>query len=151
MVFEGTKATGVEVITNKIQKPGADQTPRIITARKLVVVSSGAIGSPIVLQRSGIGSAEKLSKIGVYVVVDLAGVGSNYEDHSSLLPTYHVANDTETVDPVMAKEPGVLEGYLPQFAHAALDRNQTLAKRPQPENQYVVQSVQGSPGRIQHP
>lgn len=116
VVFDGTKATGVEVVTNRNQQPGADQAPRTITARKLVVISSGAIGSPLVLQRSGIGSADKLSKVGVEVVVDLAGVGCNYEDHSSSIPTFHLADDAETVDPIMAQEPGVMERYLPQFA-----------------------------------
>lgn len=117
VVFDGVKATGVEVVANKNQKPGADQTTRIITARKLVVVSAGAIGSPLILQRSGVGSAERLSKIGVNVVVDLPDVGCNYEDHSSSVPTFHVADDAETLDPIMAKEPGVMERYLPQFAY----------------------------------
>jgi alcohol oxidase len=117
ILFDGTKAIGVEVVGNKNQETGADQTPRTIIARKLVVVSAGAIGSAITLQRSGVGEAARLSKLGVDVVVDLPEVGANYEDHSSCLVTYHVPDDTETLDPILSQEPGVLEPYLVQFAN----------------------------------
>ncbi|CAE6479537.1 unnamed protein product [Rhizoctonia solani] len=116
VLFEGNKAVGVEVIGNKNQDPGADQTPRKIIARKLVVVSAGALGSAIVLQRSGVGEAARLSKLGVDVVVDLP-VGANYEDHSSCIIPYHVPNDTETLDPVLDQDKQVLETYLAQYAH----------------------------------
>ncbi|KAJ1301181.1 hypothetical protein OPQ81_003592 [Rhizoctonia solani] len=117
VLFDGNKAVGVEVIGNKNQDADADQTPRKIIARKMVVVSCGAIGSPLVLQRSGVGEAARLSKLGVNVVVDLPGVGANYEDHSSCIIPYHVPNDTETIDPVMEQNKEVLETYLAQFAH----------------------------------
>ncbi|CAE6461199.1 unnamed protein product [Rhizoctonia solani] len=116
ILFDGIKAVGVEVIGNKNQDKDADQTPREIRARKLVVVSAGAIGSAIVLQRSGVGQATRLSELGVNVVADLP-VGANYEDHSSCVITYHVADDVETLDPVMERYPGVMERYLAQFAH----------------------------------
>ncbi|KDN34244.1 hypothetical protein RSAG8_12653, partial [Rhizoctonia solani AG-8 WAC10335] len=116
VLFEGDKAIGVEVIGNKNQDPDADQTPRKIIARRLVVVSAGALGSATVLQRSGVGEAARLSKLGVDVVVDLP-VGANYEDHSSCIIPYHVPNDTETLDPVLDQDKEVLEAYLAQFAH----------------------------------
>lgn len=115
VIFDGTKATGVEVIANKNQDPNADQTPRIIKARKLVVVSSGAIGSPVVLQRSGVGEAERLSKLGIKVVSDVPA-GSTYEDHNLILFPFHVPQDTETIDPILNQEPGVMDNLLPQFA-----------------------------------
>ncbi|KAF8607376.1 alcohol oxidase [Ceratobasidium sp. AG-I] len=115
VVFDGTKATGVEVVANKDQQADADQTPRTITARKLVVVSSGAIGTPLVLQRSGIGAADRLEKAGVKPVVDLPGVGANYEDHNLVLFPFHAPSDTETIDPILNQEPGIMEKLLPQF------------------------------------
>ncbi|KAF8752312.1 GMC oxidoreductase [Rhizoctonia solani] len=115
--FDKNKAIGVEVIGNKNQDSAADQTPRRIIARKLVVVSSGAIGTPIILQRSGVGEATRLSKLGVDVVVDLPGVGANYEDHSSCMIPYHVPDDLETIDPVMEQNKEVLEKYLTQFSY----------------------------------
>ena len=53
----------------------------IITARakRLVVVSGGAFGSPAILERSGIGAKRVLEKYGVEQVVDLPGVGENYQ------------------------------------------------------------------------
>ncbi|GAA3885747.1 GMC family oxidoreductase N-terminal domain-containing protein [Saccharothrix violaceirubra] len=46
-----------------------------------VVLSSGAIGSPLLLLRSGIGPADELRALGIDVVVDLPGVGRNLQDH----------------------------------------------------------------------
>ncbi|KAF8667990.1 GMC oxidoreductase [Rhizoctonia solani] len=116
VVFNGTAATGVEVVADKDTEEGADQTPRIIKARKLVVVSAGAVGSPIVLQRSGVGEAERLTKVGIEIVSDLP-VGSTYEDHNLVLTPYHVADDTETIDPIMNKDPAFLEQARADFTH----------------------------------
>lgn len=80
-----------------------------------MVVSSGAIGSPVVLQRSGIGEAERLSKLGIKVVSDVPA-GSTYEDHNLILFPFHVPDDTETIDPILNQEPGVMESLLPKFA-----------------------------------
>jgi alcohol oxidase len=119
VLFDGTKAAGVEVIGNKNQDPDADQTPQKIIARKLVVISAGALGSPLILQRSGIGEVGRLEKLGVDVVADLPGVGANYEDHSSCLVPYHAPDSdaTDTIDSIMVQEPGVMEPYLVQFAN----------------------------------
>ncbi|MCI4644772.1 MAG: choline dehydrogenase [Hyphomonadaceae bacterium] len=50
-------------------------------AESEVIVSSGAIGSPMLLLRSGIGPAEDLHALGIPVVADLPGVGQNLHDH----------------------------------------------------------------------
>lgn len=115
VVFDGTKATGVEVVANKQQRADADQTTRTITARKLVVVSSGALGTPLVLQRSGIGAPDRLEKAGVKAVVDLPGVGATYEDHNLVLFPFFVPSDTQTIDPILNQEPGIMEQLMPQF------------------------------------
>ncbi|KAG8736595.1 hypothetical protein FRC10_009142 [Ceratobasidium sp. 414] len=116
VLFDGTKATGIEVIGNKEQSADADQTPRVITARKLVVVSSGAIGTPVVLQRSGIGAADRLAKAGVPTVVDLPGVGATYEDHNLILYTYYIPSDIETMDPILDQDPAIMEKLLVMFS-----------------------------------
>ncbi|MBV9512015.1 MAG: GMC family oxidoreductase N-terminal domain-containing protein [Caulobacteraceae bacterium] len=61
-----------------------------------VIVSAGAIGSPAILLRSGIGPAEHLRALGIEVVRDLPGVGRNLQEHSSAsisklvdVPTYN--------------------------------------------------------------
>ena len=43
------------------------------------MVSAGAFGSPVILERSGIGRRTILEELGVKVVVDLPGVGEGYE------------------------------------------------------------------------
>ncbi|KAG9097489.1 hypothetical protein FRC06_007496, partial [Ceratobasidium sp. 370] len=116
VLFDGTKATGIEVVRNKEQDADADQTPRVIMARKLVVISSGAIGTPVVLQRSGIGPADRLAKAGVPTVVDLPGVGATYEDHNLILYTYYIPNDIETMDPILDQDLAAMEKLLAMFS-----------------------------------
>ncbi|CAE6439198.1 unnamed protein product [Rhizoctonia solani] len=116
VVFDGNSATGIEVVADKDTEEGVDQTPRIIKARRLVVVSAGALGSPVVLQRSGVGEAERLTKLGIEVISNLP-VGSTYEDHNLVLTPYHVADDTETIDPIMNQDAAFLEQARTHFAH----------------------------------
>ena len=67
-------------------------------ARKLVVVSSGAFGSPMILERSGLGDKKILDNLQIPVIVDLPGVGKEYQDHQLSMAIYHVADDAETTD-----------------------------------------------------
>lgn len=53
-----------------------------VTATAEVILSAGAIHTPTILQRSGIGPASFLNSAGIPVVLDLPGVGSNFQDHS---------------------------------------------------------------------
>jgi len=52
-----------------------------VSARRDIVLSAGSIGSPSILQRSGIGRGEVLEQAGVDVVHELPGVGENLTDH----------------------------------------------------------------------
>ena len=76
IVVENGRAVGVEVASG-----GGVET---IRAEREVVLSSGAMGSPRLLQLSGIGPADALKAAGVPVVHDLPGVGSNLQDHLDL-------------------------------------------------------------------
>jgi choline dehydrogenase len=73
VVCERGRAIGVEVV-----RGGEVHTLR---AERDVIVSAGAIGSPLLLQRSGIGAADDLRALGIDVVHDLPGVGENLHDH----------------------------------------------------------------------
>lgn len=68
----GTRATGVEYVI-----VGQQAVTRVF-ARRLVVLSSGAFGTPAILERSGIGSKEVLRQNEVETLVDLPGVGENF-------------------------------------------------------------------------
>ena len=52
-----------------------------VTARAEVVLAAGAINSPQVMQRSGVGPGAVLQNAGVDVVLERAGVGANLQDH----------------------------------------------------------------------
>ncbi|KAK8092463.1 uncharacterized protein PG998_014948 [Apiospora kogelbergensis] len=54
-----------------------------VTAKLEVIISAGALHTPTILHRSGLGPAEILQKVGISSVVDLPGVGANLQDHSS--------------------------------------------------------------------
>ena len=56
-----------------------------------VILSAGAIGSVQILERSGIGSAAHLNKLGIPVIADLPGVGENLQDHLQLRMVYKVS------------------------------------------------------------
>jgi choline dehydrogenase len=73
LIVEQGRATGVELI---------DGTR--LVADSEVILSSGAVGSPRLLQLSGIGPADYLSGIGIDVVFDQPEVGANLQDHLDL-------------------------------------------------------------------
>ncbi len=60
---------------------GVEHGGRRLTARREVIVSAGAIGSPHLLMLSGIGEAAHLAEHGIEVVADRPGVGEHLEDH----------------------------------------------------------------------
>ncbi|MEW5810486.1 MAG: GMC family oxidoreductase N-terminal domain-containing protein [Actinomycetota bacterium] len=63
-----------------------------VRARREVILSAGAIGSPHLMQVSGLGPAELLTRHDVSVAVDLPGVGENLQDHLQLRTVYRVRN-----------------------------------------------------------
>jgi choline dehydrogenase len=60
------------------------------TARIETVLAAGSIGSPAILQRSGIGAAEQLATLGIPLRSDLPGVGANLQDHLQLRSIYQI-------------------------------------------------------------
>ena len=61
-----------------------------VRARREVILSAGAIGSPHLMQASGLGPAGLLTQHQVPVAVDLPGVGENLQDHLQLRTVYRV-------------------------------------------------------------
>ncbi|TAJ95241.1 MAG: choline dehydrogenase [Gammaproteobacteria bacterium] len=78
-------ATGVEAHFLK-------QGLRKISARRQVILAAGSIGSPQLLQVSGIGPGALLQKNGIEVVRELPGVGENLHDHLQIRMIYKVHN-----------------------------------------------------------
>jgi alcohol oxidase len=54
----------------------------------MIIISGGTLSSPLILQRSGIGDPKKLQNAGVKPIVDLPGVGLNFQDHYLTFSTY---------------------------------------------------------------
>lgn len=67
------RAFGVEYIR--------DGKKQVVHARREIILSAGAIGSPHILMNSGVGPRENLESVGVEVVHSLPGVGQNLQDH----------------------------------------------------------------------
>jgi choline dehydrogenase len=84
LAFDGTRCTGVAYSTDGNQ-------PQTVRAQREVILCAGAIGTPQLLQLSGIGPADHLRAHGIPVIVDLSGVGTNLSDHPMGMVTYSAA------------------------------------------------------------
>ena len=89
IVFEGTRAVGVEVVGGDIVRAGE------------VILCGGAINSPQLLQLSGVGDAAELAPL-VEVVHDLQGVGENLQDHLEVY-VQHVCTQPVSMQPALKK------------------------------------------------
>lgn len=67
---------------------------RVLTAKKELILSAGAIGTPRVLLNSGIGSRRELEELGIKTLVDNPSVGKNLTDH----PLMKIAFETTMPD-----------------------------------------------------
>ncbi|MBK7315272.1 GMC family oxidoreductase [Candidatus Aalborgicola defluviihabitans] len=63
-------------------------------ARAEVILCAGSIGSPQILQLSGLGPAQRLQSLGVPVAKDIPGVGENLQDHLQIRAVFKVKNTT---------------------------------------------------------
>ena len=80
---DGTqRCTGVEVWTGHGYVT--------VTAKESVVLSAGAIGTPQILQLSGLGPADLLQQHGIDPIIDLPGVGANLQDHLQIRSVFKV-------------------------------------------------------------
>lgn len=87
---EADPATG-KVRALGVEYAASRDAPRVtVTARREVILSAGAIGSPQILQLSGVGRKELLDKRQLTVVKDLPGVGQNLQDHFAASVQYDV-------------------------------------------------------------
>jgi 5-(hydroxymethyl)furfural/furfural oxidase len=84
IVFEKARATGVSVRVGEERK--------IFRGRE-VIIAAGALHSPALLLRSGIGPARELHRLGVRVVADLPGVGANLQDHPAVSVGCHLKRE----------------------------------------------------------
>ncbi|WP_322067230.1 GMC family oxidoreductase [Burkholderia ubonensis] len=84
--FDGRRATGIE-----LQHGGKDA---FVRAEREVVLACGTVGSPQLLQLSGIGDGAALQELGIGSIRHLPGVGENLQDHLAMRTMYRVHNTT---------------------------------------------------------
>ncbi len=82
IIFSGKRAIGVSYLL------GSSDEPVIAHARREVLLSAGAIASPQILQRSGVGPGALLREVGAPITLDLPGVGQNLQDHLEMYLQY---------------------------------------------------------------
>lgn len=85
LLFRGRRCIGAQVIK--------DHRRRELRHANHVVLSAGAIHSPALLQRSGIGPSSLLETLHIPVILDLAGVGANLQNHPVAYLATHLARD----------------------------------------------------------
>lgn len=71
---------GTEVTADGVEITCSDGTTSVVKANKEVIISAGALVSPLLLELSGVGNPSVLSKHGIETVVDLPTVGENLQD-----------------------------------------------------------------------
>ena len=117
VLLDGKRATGLEFRQNGMA--------RRAFARGEVLLAAGAIGSPHLLQVSGIGPGDLLAAHGVAVQHDLEGVGANLQDHLQLRLIYKVKN-TRTLN----QQANSLAGRIGMGLRYALFRRGPLTMAP---------------------
>jgi len=103
---EHNRATGVEHVPNKahqLELSLSKPVHSLVIAKKLVVVCAGALGTPSILERSGLGATDTLSKLNIPIISDLPGIGENYQDHHLMLYPYRSnLAPAESLDGILA-------------------------------------------------
>ena len=112
VVFEGRQAVGVALAG----------TPSQILRAPSIVLAAGAIGTPALLQRSGIGDATRLQSLGIQPVHHLPGVGRNLQDHLHVRMNFRARGVTTLND--IARSP---LAFAAAAARYALHRDGLLA------------------------
>ncbi|KAK1997691.1 GMC oxidoreductase [Colletotrichum falcatum] len=96
--FECNKTVGIAIRSRD------DSSETKFVRSENVVLAAGAVNTPRILQLSGIGARKLLSSLDIDVVVDLPGVGANFQDHPAIFMVYDFANDTALNPTLMSNE-----------------------------------------------
>ena len=82
LIFDGKKAKGIEYVNEK-----GVRTKCFVNDE--VILSAGALSSPQILMRSGIGDSNEITKHGIGMVHELKGVGKNLQDHYGVTCSFY--------------------------------------------------------------
>ena len=115
------------------------------TAKREIILCAGAIGSPNILQRSGIGPRPLLERLGIAVQHELPGVGGNLQDHLQLRLIYKVSN-TRTLNQVANS----LWGKFGMGMRYLYDRSGPLAMAPSQLGAFVRSGPEQPTANLQY-
>ncbi|KAI9823826.1 MAG: hypothetical protein M1819_001127 [Sarea resinae] len=96
-------ATGVQIVTK-------DGERHQVSAKEEVILACGVLQSPQILELSGIGGKELLSKHGIPVVIDNPYVGENLQDHAFASLSFEVADGQTTADAL--RDPNLVQALV---------------------------------------
>jgi choline dehydrogenase len=118
---------------------------RLIRARREIILCAGSIGTPALLQRSGIGPRPLLQRLGIAVQHELAGVGENLQDHLQLRLIYQVSGV-----PTLNQIAGSLWGKLGMGLEYLLKRSGPLAMAPSQLGAFARSSAEQPSANLQY-
>uniref|UniRef100_A0A147BDS6 Putative glucose dehydrogenase/choline dehydrogenase/mandelonitrile lyase gmc oxidoreductase family n=1 Tax=Ixodes ricinus TaxID=34613 RepID=A0A147BDS6_IXORI len=104
VLFDGVTAVGVEMATSEHQT-------HLVTARRDVILSAGAIGSPHLLMLSGVGPKDELARLSIPVVSEVEWVGKNLQDQVAV-PMYFNMRAPISINEYKVKSVRQLWNYL---------------------------------------
>ena len=116
-----------------------------VKATKEVLLTAGVIGSPQVLQLSGVGPADVLTAHGIPVLVDDPAVGANYQEHVTVGLHFEV-NSPETWDSIL-RDPAAVGAALASWA----ERRQGLFVNSPANTHSFVRLPDDDPALATHP
>ena len=128
VLFNGTKAIGVKYVqkytshtphsntSKNLIDDAWESTLYRIHARKLVVLAAGALSTPLILERSGVGSAKHLSALSIPCISNLPGVGENFQDHQVFGDYFQVnAGEDDTSDDIVLQVPETMARITKEY------------------------------------
>lgn len=90
-----------------------------VSANKEVILAAGALGSPKILELSGVGNAKHLKGLGIDVVIDNPNVGEHLQNHTLASMSFEAYPDMPTMDDIARQDPTALAAATEQYAKQA--------------------------------
>ncbi|THU93690.1 alcohol oxidase [Dendrothele bispora CBS 962.96] len=106
VLFEDDQGSLIRASGVKFSNNGAVST---VSVNREVILAAGSLQTPQILELSGIGNAQILSKHGIKTLVDLPGVGENLQDHVGVSTVAEVETQDETMD--VLQDPAAVERH----------------------------------------